>query len=281
MGSILQKSESETIASNIMRIRARRGDSWELSWADYKREREKDGSFSMIEKPYFEEVIKLIPDAIGAISFAPSWARDARKAQSENVLDHPLSGPNRDKSTNMNLPSTEPEAVQSPTESPTELGASYCSPLYRPRGYRDDTFAWNDHVCIEGLFGVPDERRHGRLVQVRIGCGQFGSDVLFVRIASGELMTFENAMIRHANDRSFELNFYRRNGLEPPVITPQEPHPADRPGDTYSIGDEWPESGFIVEAPKQPQRAGSFAITISTPRPATEANVPDQATARK
>jgi hypothetical protein len=80
MSSILQKCEAEVIASNIMRIRARLGDKWPLTWKQYKAERLKDSGFSDIEKPYFDEVLPLISDSIGAIAFAPAWARDARKA---------------------------------------------------------------------------------------------------------------------------------------------------------------------------------------------------------
>lgn len=80
MGSVLQNSESETIACNIMRIRARLGDRWELTWEEYKREREKDGSFSDMEEGYFNKVMPLIADPIGAISFAAGWARAAREA---------------------------------------------------------------------------------------------------------------------------------------------------------------------------------------------------------
>lgn len=79
-GSVLQNSESETIARNIMKIRTRLGDRWELTWEEYKREREKDGGFSWCEEKYFNDVMPLIADPIGAISFAPGWARAAREA---------------------------------------------------------------------------------------------------------------------------------------------------------------------------------------------------------
>ena len=79
MGSVTQNCESEVVACNIMAIRARLNDEWHLTWKQYKAERQKDGEFSMIEKEYFERVYPLISDPIGAISFAPAWARDARK----------------------------------------------------------------------------------------------------------------------------------------------------------------------------------------------------------
>ena len=63
-----------------MVIRKRLGDEWDLTWEQYKAEREKDGGYSWIEKNYFEEVMPMISDAIGAISFSTSWADAARKA---------------------------------------------------------------------------------------------------------------------------------------------------------------------------------------------------------
>ena len=82
-GSVLKKSEAESIARNIMVIRARLG-RWDLTWPQYRAEREKDGGFSELEKAYFEEAVRLIPDAIGAIAFSPSWASAARKAMEES-----------------------------------------------------------------------------------------------------------------------------------------------------------------------------------------------------
>ena len=123
-------------------------------------------------------------------------------------------------------------------------------------------FRFNDHVCIEMLMGVPDEKRTGRLVQVRKGCGQFGSCVFLVRLRDGSLMAFENAMIRHANDKRFENAFYRSNGKQPPVIPDQPENPADSETVEYSIREQWPEVGFIIETPSQPQTPGAFSMMV-------------------
>lgn len=81
--SVLQKTEHEVVARNIMVIRKRLGDQWPLEWSEYKRERLVDGDFSdWEEKQSFEKVMPLIPDAIGAIAFSPEWAKAARKGQS-------------------------------------------------------------------------------------------------------------------------------------------------------------------------------------------------------
>jgi hypothetical protein len=126
-------------------------------------------------------------------------------------------------------------------------------------------FRFNDHVCVEMLMGVPDEKRTGRLVQVRKGCGQFGSCVFLLRLRDGSLMAFENAMLRHATDKRFEDSFYRSNGRQPPVIPDQPVNDIDSETAAYSIGDKWPETGFIVETPSQPQTPGAFAMMVYTP----------------
>lgn len=84
--SILQKSEAETIACNIMKIRRRLGDKWELTWEEYQTERKKDGHYSELEESYFNEIMPLIPDAIGAISFSGSWAAAARAASKSSPV---------------------------------------------------------------------------------------------------------------------------------------------------------------------------------------------------
>lgn len=133
------------------------------------------------------------------------------------------------------------------------------------RSYDGREFRFNDHVCIEMLMGVPDEKRTGRLVQVRKGCGQFGSCIFFLRLRDGSLMTFENAMIRHANDKEFEDAFYRSNGRQPPVIPDQLLNEADSETEAYSIRGKWPETGFIIENPSQPQTPGAFSMMVTTP----------------
>lgn len=71
--SILQKSEAETIALNIMLILKRTGNIFrELSWEEYKSERLKDGNFSPSEEPYFNQVIQYCT-LEKAKTFSKSW----------------------------------------------------------------------------------------------------------------------------------------------------------------------------------------------------------------
>jgi hypothetical protein len=57
MDSILQKSECETIAQNIMVILKRTGNEFRnLDWEEYKKERKKDGNFSTMEETFFIRV---------------------------------------------------------------------------------------------------------------------------------------------------------------------------------------------------------------------------------
>lgn len=75
-GSVLQNSQSETIASNIMAILSRTGNEWRpLSWEEYKTEREKDGRFSLTERGYFEKVAPYCKSADTADLFAPGWGK--------------------------------------------------------------------------------------------------------------------------------------------------------------------------------------------------------------
>lgn len=73
--SVLQNSQSETIALNVMKILARTGNKFRpLKWEEYKEERLCDGNFSDQEKRYFDNVIEhcISPDT--AKLFSKEWA---------------------------------------------------------------------------------------------------------------------------------------------------------------------------------------------------------------
>lgn len=73
-GSILQKSECETIARNIMLILKRTGDKFRpLTFDEYKSERLKDGNFTESEKRYFDKVIDYCKSADTAKVFCEGW----------------------------------------------------------------------------------------------------------------------------------------------------------------------------------------------------------------
>lgn len=73
MNSVFQKSEAETIMRNILIILRNVGNEWrELSFKEYKAEREKNGNFSDAEQPYFEQVVDYAhPERIGL--FCPKY----------------------------------------------------------------------------------------------------------------------------------------------------------------------------------------------------------------
>ena len=72
--SVLQKTEAEVIARNIMTILKRTGDTFRpLTWDEYKSEREKDGHFTESEKSYFVQVIDFCKSGDTAILFSESW----------------------------------------------------------------------------------------------------------------------------------------------------------------------------------------------------------------
>ena len=79
-------------------------------------------------------------------------------------------------------------------------------------------------------------------------------------------MTWENVMIRHVDDEQFKDAFYRMNDRLPPCVLEQPIDLDDGVNVAYSMnGGKWPEVGFIVESPKQPETLGVFSMMISKP----------------
>ena len=76
MSSVSKEWEAEQIARNIMTILRRTGDEWRsLAWEEYQAERQKDGNFSEMEKPYFDRVISYCKSAEDADRFCSSWRK--------------------------------------------------------------------------------------------------------------------------------------------------------------------------------------------------------------
>ena len=74
--SVLQNSESETVAKNIMVILSRTGDRFRpLTWEEYKKERLQDGVFSQNEYEYFQSVIDYCKSADTAKLFSKEWSK--------------------------------------------------------------------------------------------------------------------------------------------------------------------------------------------------------------
>ena len=112
-------------------------------------------------------------------------------------------------------------------------------------------FHFGDLVVAEVCF-APDEDRVGRLLQVRVGVGAFGSDMFLIRARSGKMAWFHNVRLRRADDHAFVEAFYLRNFNVPPVVEPESAYPTDEPGQTYTIGGKYPETGFVITDPQQP-----------------------------
>jgi len=125
------------------------------------------------------------------------------------------------------------------------------------------TFQFGDLVVAEVCF-APDCNRVGRLMQVRVGRGAFGSDIYLIRDHSGDLRSFHNVRLRHANDDAFVQAFYLNNGMQPPRVYPESEYEQDEPDQEYRIGVEYPERGFLIQDPKQPHDAQqSFAMMVT------------------
>lgn len=74
LDSVMQKSECEIVARNIMVILERTGDVFRnLSWEEYKEERINDGGFSSREKEYFTRVIDYCSSEERAREFSIVW----------------------------------------------------------------------------------------------------------------------------------------------------------------------------------------------------------------
>lgn len=72
--SVLQKTEAEIVAVNIMVILKRTGNKFrDLSWEEYKSERMKDKEFSQDEYQYFQRVIGYCKTADTARLFSKKW----------------------------------------------------------------------------------------------------------------------------------------------------------------------------------------------------------------
>ncbi len=72
--SILQKSEAETIARNVMVILKRTGNTWrELSDEEYEEERKKDGRYTTSELKYLAQVRPYTISPEMASKFSKDW----------------------------------------------------------------------------------------------------------------------------------------------------------------------------------------------------------------
>ena len=72
--SVLQNTECEVVAQNVMKILRRTGDQWrQLTWDEYQAERLKDGQFNPIERGFFDRVWPLVANAELAAKFSSEW----------------------------------------------------------------------------------------------------------------------------------------------------------------------------------------------------------------
>jgi len=72
--SVVNKTEHEIVALNIMKILVRTGNVFrELSWEEYSEERKKDNEFTMMELESFNAVIKYCRSGDTAVLFSERW----------------------------------------------------------------------------------------------------------------------------------------------------------------------------------------------------------------
>ncbi len=75
--STAQRYEDENDARLFMCILARNGDKWSLTWDDYA----KDPKAAWVREK-FTFWAGMLPDAVAAMCFSPSWAKAARETLS-------------------------------------------------------------------------------------------------------------------------------------------------------------------------------------------------------
>ena len=101
------------------------------------------------------------------------------------------------------------------------------------------------------------DNQFGRVVQIRLGCGQFGSDMYFIRLCTGELITAENQSFRKVPEKYIEL-------VESHFSTSME-YEKDGFEKGYTISGNQLEIGFIIDGKNtQGTPDESFSITITS-----------------
>lgn len=103
-------------------------------------------------------------------------------------------------------------------------------------------FRHNDVVECTCVF-LPRNEAVGRLLQVRRGKGQFGSDIFLVRRRDGSLMSFENVGLQHASD---DIPINGDDTLDV----------------KYTLQGQFPECGFIVDEPKKPAAPSQMRLVF-------------------
>lgn len=74
--SVYRKSETETVARNIMVILSKTGDTFRcLTWDEYKEHRQKDGNFSDKELAHFDDASPYTQSETLARLFSPTWEK--------------------------------------------------------------------------------------------------------------------------------------------------------------------------------------------------------------
>ena len=109
--------------------------------------------------------------------------------------------------------------------------------------FTTDHLSFNQVVQCTTAGVMEDEVIYGRLLQIRKGVGQFGSDLYLIRTPNGTLRTIENDVLKPCE-------------LECPIKE------YDSETTEYRIADEWPETGFIIENPKQPEIDSPCSVII-------------------
>jgi len=103
--------------------------------------------------------------------------------------------------------------------------------------------------------GLDLSRRLGRVIQIQIKAGVFGSDIYLIRLLNGELVTFENeyfyGLLKHEEKRVEKFMQYDGDNQSTTSYS-------------ISLDAEFPETGFLVNSNiRSESQSFSMALTIS------------------
>jgi hypothetical protein len=120
------------------------------------------------------------------------------------------------------------------------LKACIDSVRYNRMEFTEEDFG--SYVCT-GPHGGPDVNRVGRVVQVRLEDGDFGSDTVFLRHSNGNLQMHTNNFYEKVNPLLISAldKMYKTNGVY-----------WDQPGESYTKGGKFKRKGFIIKSKVKP-----------------------------
>jgi len=117
-------------------------------------------------------------------------------------------------------------------------------------------FKFNDYILIGHIMGhvLEDNKKVGRVVQIRKEAGICGTDCVLIRHYDGSLSSHENQCF-------YKINKYHKKRMD--ELFKDSDTDIDHDGDEYTICDKLPATGFIVKGMKD-ESGRNLSFTIIT-----------------